>query len=353
MNKTINHLGCWICAGFLLSACVAPEAENFKSLYLSQPKVLQVTPNENSELASPFQITLEFSQRIDMGSLSRSSVFLIGAELIEPYLDDFSEVLEDLKDNKLELMPLHLELAGDERLLTIQPETEPPAGIYFLVVTPLLKSVTGIPFNQEPGSNPSPFLARFGFGTSIRDSWETGFVAAPKAPPPNFLVLNEILYDGRDSENDGEAFIELFGTPLADLSDFHIELVNGSNGEITDRIYLEPGARLSEAGLYVIADLRTSSTDTSRVPLYDQLDQFDPQNGPDALMLRDQTGKVWDALWYGEGAVEFTVDGIPMGEGEPAPDAPAGQSLSRDLGADTENNFEDFRILENPTPGLP
>jgi len=57
---------------------------------------------------------------------------------------------------------------------------------------------------------------------------------------------------------------------------------------------------------------------------------------------------VLDALAYGD----FGPGDVSAGEGVPAPDAPAGQSLARvfaDL--DTDDNAVDFEVLALPTPG--
>lgn len=335
-----------------LGACVAPEAENFQSLHLKQPKVLKASPEENSSVNNPFQVQLEFSQRIAWDSLDEYSIFLIPEIDLSPYLDDFAELIEDLADEELRFEPLRFELMGDEQTLKVETRAELAEGFYYLVVTPMLMSVKGVPFNQRPGSSPEPFLARYAVGIPGKLGGESGLSdSRGLPPPPDFLVINEFLYDGLDSEKDGEAFIELYGTPGGSLKGFELLLVNGSNGAVTDVITLDPDNSLDESGLYVIADLRTNSTRESRVLEYDQLDHFDPQNGPDAIVLRGESGQIWDAVTYGQGAVTVSEAGLNLLEGEPAPDAKAGQSLSRLEGIDTQDNFTDFSILDKPSPG--
>ncbi len=337
------------------NACVAPEPENFKSLHLSQPKVLQIAPPPDSILNTPIQISLNFSQRLDIETIDEHSIVLISESTLDPFFHDFSELMDDILDEKIELVPLRFELLGDEQSLTIRSELLPTDGIYFLVVTPLLKSVDGVPFNQKPGSGPEPFLARYGFGQSISLNPEGNGLDGLNPPTierPDFLLINEVLYDGKASETDGEVFIEIYGTPGTNISNFEIQLLNGSNGTITDRIVFEEGTLLPDDGIFVIADLRTHSTTETRIAPFHYLDQFDPQNGPDALMLRDDFGEIWDALWYGTGAVALTPEGDPLGEGQPALDALAGQSLSRSEGVDTNENAQDFKVLEMPSPGI-
>jgi hypothetical protein len=164
-------------------------------------------------------------------------------------------------------------------------------------------------------------------------------------------VIHEVLYDGKVSETDGEAFIELFGTPGADISDYEIDLINGADGETTEGIILPKGSLLDAEGFFVAADLRTNSTDSTQVAHFDFLDQFDPQNGPDAIHLVDREGALLDAICYGEGAVAHTPEGLPLCEGEPAPDVAAGHSLSRISGSDRQENRLDFFEKESPSPG--
>lgn len=336
-----------------LGACVAPEAENFQSLHLKQPKVLKVSPAENSHLDHLFQVQLEFSQRIAWDSLDEFSVFLLHETDFTPYLNDFAELIDDVADGELHIAPLRFELMGDEQTLNIETRAELEDGIYYLVVTPLLMSVKGLPFNQRPGSSPEPFLARYAVGASADLGTGSKPVDSviPLPDPPDMLVINEFLYDGVDSDSDGEAFIELYGSPGGSLRGFELLLINGNNGAITDRITLDAEQSLDASGIYVIADLRTHSTSETKVKNFDQLDHFDPQNGPDAIVLQDGSGQVWDAVTYGQGAVPVSETGLILVEGEPAPDATAGKSLSRFGGLDTQDNFTDFSILDEPSPG--
>jgi hypothetical protein len=98
-------------------------------------------------------------------------------------------------------------------------------------------------------------------------------------------------------------------------------------------------------GFFVVADTLSGSTS---VPGAQQLANFDFQNGPDSIVLRDASGAVADALGYGV----FAETDVFAGEGTAAIDPPAGQSLARRFAdVDTNQNAADFLALEIPTPG--
>ena len=65
-------------------------------------------------------------------------------------------------------------------------------------------------------------------------------------------------------------------------------------------------------------------------------------------VLRDPAGEAVDALGYGS----FGAGDVFAGEGQPAPDPPAGESLARLFAnADSDDNASDFIALATPTPG--
>jgi hypothetical protein len=164
------------------------------------------------------------------------------------------------------------------------------------------------------------------------------FAAGPAAALP---LISEVFYDAVGTD-DGQSFVEIYGTPGASLDGFVIEGVNGADGSVTHTLAL--AGAIGPDGLFVLAD-RTSAGVTL-VPDADLLLDFDFQNGPDSVVLRGASGVV-DALAYGVfGAAEF-----PAGEGAPALDPPAGQSLARQFAnLDTGDNASDF-VAGAPTPG--
>ena len=66
------------------------------------------------------------------------------------------------------------------------------------------------------------------------------------------------------------------------------------------------------------------------------------------MVLRDPGAALLDALGYGD----FPAGTVFAGEGNPAPDPPAGSSLARTFAnLDTDDNAADFSVLAAPTPG--
>ena len=338
----------------LVFSCAPNPPGEFQSLTEQQPKVLASEPAADSILSNPAQFALHFSQRVDIQSISAISVALIHKGWQEDFLKDQKQLVDSLQEEEVEVIPLNYELEGEEKILHLSPQIPLEDGHYHLVVTPRLSSITGIPFNQSPGNSPQAFFTAYTVGDA--ENLEADPSEIPEiqfGPAPEFLVINEILYDGATRETDGESFIELFGTPGADISAYTIALVNGDNGETIERILLPAESLLDEQGLFVIADLRTNSTQSTKVSHYNFLDQFDPQNGPDGIQLFDRHGTLLDAMCYGEGSVDQTLDGLPLCEGDPAPDVVAGHSLSRQSGLDTQRNHLDFFENKFPSPGNP
>lgn len=326
--------------------CGGGPLQDYPSLLLRHPQLLRISPEPGAQLQEPFEFTLEFSQRLDIQKIHPYSVALLKGDLPPDLKTNNRELMDALREEELPQVPLTYRLQDDERRLHLKAEGPLPEGLYTLLITPALSSTEGVPFNQKPGESPQAYWASYGIGSQVHLLPET-----TQGTPPDFFMIHEVLYDGLQSESDGEAFIELYGTPDADIGGFSLRLINGSNGEVTDEIRVPEGTKVPDSGLWVVADLRTNSNAETFVPVYHFLDHFDPQNGPDAIHLLDEEGTVWDALCYGEGAVDQTPAGEPLCEGAPAPDAGPGESLSRVNGKDTNQNFTDFVVLANPTPG--
>ena len=155
-------------------------------------------------------------------------------------------------------------------------------------------------------------------------------------------LISEVLYDAEGAD-DGFGFVELYGEPGTDVEGYTIEGVNGSNGDVTVTLALT-GA-IPEDGVLVVADEDGGVTSVADADL---VANFDFQNGPDSVVLRDALGAVVDALGYGE----FGPDEFFAGEGAPAPDGPAGTSVARVFAdVDTDSNAADFATQGVPTPG--
>jgi hypothetical protein len=157
-----------------------------------------------------------------------------------------------------------------------------------------------------------------------------------------FPFLSEVYYDAPGSD-DGLSFVELSGLPGTSLDGYVLEGINGSNGAAGPTIDLL--GTIGASGLFVLADqLADGSTS---VLAADQLANFDFQNGPDSVVLRQGTVVV-DALGYGL----FGSGEIFAGEGMSAVDVDAGSSLARRFAnVDTDDNASDFIVLSTPTPG--
>jgi len=162
------------------------------------------------------------------------------------------------------------------------------------------------------------------------------------APATALPVISEVFYDAVGSD-DGQSFVELYGAAGSSLEGLVIEAVNGADGTVTNTLTLS--GSFGADGLFVVAD-RTSAGVTS-VADADLLLDFDFQNGPDSVRLKNAAG-VLDALGYGA----FGPGEIDAGEGAPAIDPPAGQSVARRFAnVDTNDNAADFVAIA-PTPGV-
>jgi hypothetical protein len=162
------------------------------------------------------------------------------------------------------------------------------------------------------------------------------------APALALTVISEVFYDAVGSD-DGLSFVELYGTPGASLAGFVVENVNGANGAVGPSLALS--GVIPASGIFVVAD--ATSAGVSAVAGANLLLDFDLQNGPDSVVLR-QDGNVIDALGYGV----FAVGEVFAGEGASAVDPAAGASLARRFAdVDTNDNAADFVGLAAPTPG--
>ena len=318
---------------------------------------MEAVPADGSRIDKHGEFVLRFSERIDFSSLKNDAVVLL-FNAPEEIFSDIDGLREDLESGEQATMALQFVLDAEEKELSLLPESELADGIYHLVITPSLLSVQGLPFNQSPGESPRLFIARYVVGEGELPQPGGPALGSEDPPPPIFgpapesLVIHEFLYDGKVSETDGEAFVELYGTSGADISLYQVLFINGDNGEEIERITLPPNSILGEDGIFLIADLKTGSASVSGVLGADFLDQFDPQNGPDGIQLLSRAGELIDSVVYGEGAVATADNGLTLGEGIPASDVTGGHSLSRRGGADSGDNGADFEERASPSPGI-
>jgi hypothetical protein len=178
----------------------------------------------------------------------------------------------------------------------------------------------------------------------LRSCAGAGLIALALAPVPAqaLPVISEFFYDAVGSD-DGLSFVELYGTPGSSLAGFALEGVNGSGGAVGPSLALS--GVIPADGIFVVAD--ATSGGQTQVANADLLLDFDFQNGPDSVVLRNG-GTVLDALGYGV----FAAGDVNAGEGAPAADPAAGASLARRFAdVDTGDNTADFVTLDTPTPG--
>jgi len=156
-------------------------------------------------------------------------------------------------------------------------------------------------------------------------------------------LISEVLYDDEGSD-DAAVFVEISGVSGTDLEGFFLQGVNGNGGTLGPLLPLR--GTIPPDGLFVLADV-TGSGFSKWQQVADQFLNFDFQNGPDSILLLEDT-VVRDALGYGV----FDTGEVFAGEGTPALDPPAGWSLSRRwANQDTNDNGNDFVGLEEPSPG--
>ena len=155
-------------------------------------------------------------------------------------------------------------------------------------------------------------------------------------------LLSEVFYDASGSD-DGQGFVEIAAAPGTVLDGLVVEAINGSDGAATHNIVLQ--GTVGASGLFVLAD--ATSAGTTSVTGADQLANFDFQNGPDSVTLLNGAA-VLDAVGYGT----FGPGTFFAGEGTPAVDAAAGESIQRRFAdVDTQDNAADW-ITGAPSPGF-
>jgi len=170
-----------------------------------------------------------------------------------------------------------------------------------------------------------------------------GALLAPAGAARALPLISEVFYDAVGSD-DGLSFVEIYGEPGTPVDNLVVEGVNGADGKAYASLKL--AGSIGSDGLFVVAD-RTSAGSSSVLEA-DQLLNFDLQNGPDSVVLRDgDTDAVLDAVGYGD----FQPGTFFAGEGTPAPGVAVGASLVRRFAnIDTGDNAADFVELGAPTP---
>ncbi|PIR25131.1 MAG: hypothetical protein COV43_06915 [Deltaproteobacteria bacterium CG11_big_fil_rev_8_21_14_0_20_42_23] len=323
----------------LLLSCVLPSCSSsslgYEPLLSQQAKVLTSFPQDGQIVEEVNEITLAFSEFLLPETLTDENVQLL--------LLGTSFSFSDLSLSEMQSLPGSIDMEDHEEgsvlIFTLHAPLE--AGNYYALQ--LKRNILNRDY-VPLFTGTKDFLIPLLFKVKADGDNSTSFSrdeenAVPKNRP-QVLMIHELLYDLPGSDTNGEVFIELYGTAGADISGYHLLLLNGENGETTQTIVLPSHAKLSDEGLYVIADAKNADAHASFVEGADYITQFDPQNGPDCIQLFDDRSLQLDALAYGDfSALDAQVF---CGEGEAAVDVSAGMSLSRGDEVNIHNNAQDF-----------
>ena len=164
--------------------------------------------------------------------------------------------------------------------------------------------------------------------------------------PPN-IIVSEVLYDEVGDDTGKALFVELFGPVYAYTGGLSLRAINGNGGVVYQTVEL-PNMQIPFNGYFLVADTGAAGT---LLDIADFVADIDLQNGPDSVELVWNAGTasetIIDALGYGD----FTT-AVFAGEGNPAIDVGAGESLTRNTAnSDTNDNATDFSRNTVPTPG--
>lgn len=364
---------CFLASLLLCFSSCGPDLSAFDSLVTHQPRVVAVDPAEGLIVPAKTSIRIVFSTAVDPASVGKKSFAVIK---IQESVTDIDGLAKDVSKGETVGSEGNYQMSDDRREATFEPSEPFEAGAaYGVLITTDVKTTSGFPLNQKPGEKATPFWSTFkvegadaaasaGYsgdtsagseggdgGSGGGGSGDSGSEPPPAPKRPAKLVINEILYDASGDELDGNLFVELAGDAESDISGYKIVFVNGADGAVTETINIPNNSVIPDDGIFLIADSRTGAPTQTNIPGADLLDNFDPQNGPDCAQLLDEHGALLDAVGYGSPLPLKAQNGLACFEGTPGPDAPAGKSVSRTDGADTDDNSRDFKILTAPTPG--
>jgi len=310
MGKTALLL-CLFLLFVISSGCDSPFGEKDRSSdgddgpsKDTSPPAVTFVPGDGDTGADPdIDIVISFNEAIRMTG---------GEEITDMNVSSLIVLKED--NGSGGEIAFHAEINPTKTVITVDPEFLDGFSSYYLHVDPVEDSHD----NEAPEA-----FAVFQTGSGV----------------PNGLVINEIFYDASGSDSDsGELFIEICGPAGLDLSCYRLSAVNGADGDEYRSRYLE--GNIPSDGYFVLAQAEQDYAD--------MVSSFaDLQNGPDSLILYRGT-EIADAVGYGS----FGEPAHFKGEGDPAPDASGGNSITRDgAHSDSGDNSEDFSE-SSPTPGI-
>lgn len=344
----------------VMAACGSPEMVTLDSLVAKQPKVVSIDPEYDATVAKDSQVSVEFSVPIDPASINKYSLLVVkDMQETVPSL-----ISADLEDGKILSMDGDYSFDETKRIASFKPSQYFEAGAsYGVIVSTSVYTEEHFPFNQTPGSKATPFISTFtvsadGFIQDISNPSGDGDTSAgtievtPEEALPQ-AIINEVFYDAVGSDTNGVLFVELRGVEGDKIGGYRIVFVNGEDGKITDSITLPSNAVIPQGGLYLVADALDGSQSVSSIAGTSFVSDFDPHNGPDAVQLLSSKGELMDAICYGQVKVTVAENKLALCEGSMGPDAPSGQSVTRDVdGTDSGDNQADLTVNPEPSPGI-
>lgn len=315
-----------------------------------QPHVVSVEPADGSMSGSIDFVRVTLSRAIDPESVTENT-FLVALTPVAGSADS-AELESAIEDGEISTLRGACLVSDDGTEITWVPQDSLSSSHYNVMLTSGIHTADHYPLSQTPGEGNTPFSSRFeilgGESPGIPD---TDPQPGVNSSPEGFLVINELFYDSVLPDADGNVFVELFGASGADIGGYTVRFVNGADGKKTGEVILPQGTFIPEDGFFVIADAKTGSPAETNVNNADFIANFDPQNGPDAVLLISPAGEVIDALGYGPLTRSASDTGLGIYESAPAQSAQSGSSLSRVEMRDTGNNSTDFVINISPSPG--
>ena len=166
------------------------------------------------------------------------------------------------------------------------------------------------------------------------------------------VMINEIYYDNPGGEDATVKYVEIYGPPDTDLTDWTLVGINGNGG--ADYLTVELTGQIPADGYYVVGGANVANVD-QQASIELQNAGFGTDVGCDGLDLRNGATVV-DHVCYGECGDGETCNGDG---GTWAPDYdPPSQGPAKSIGRfpdhqDTNDNGADFAILEPLSPGQP
>ncbi len=313
-------------ASLFFSGCGGLPTEIFNDLPQRQPVVSSINPPDGTIGFENNVIEVRLSQPVDTKTITAKSFVVTPLSVGEP---NVHQLWEDVVDEEIKGAEGSYDISNEGTTIRfIASKNFDTAGRWGVLLTPEILSLEHIPFNQTPGTGPTPFFSSF-YSKGIFLSSQAGENVSPPNLRPAYLYLNEIFYDAVGADADADLFVELYGEPFKEIGGYQLVMINGSDGKTLGTVKIPAGSTIAEDGLFVVANKKNAAADW--------VTPLDPPNGPDCLRLLNEAGKLVDEIGYGSPSVCY--------QGTPAPDAPSGKSIVR-------KNKGEWIVLDIPTPGF-